>query len=147
MGSGGALVRPNFSSRSAILAPDALAFEMLIWDPIRGEFVAIPLNVLRSGALNQRSVTATPIVIASSDQILNCKIAAPAACALPPAATRNGIPLTFKDLGQALVNHITITTNGAETIDGQANFVIQNNFQGVTLIPLNDGTNTGWSVQ
>jgi hypothetical protein len=147
MSSGGALVRLNFSTRSVILSPDALAFEALIWDPIRGEFIAVPISVVRGGARNQRAVIATPIVVSPADQILNCSIPVPAICQLPPAAVRNGIPLTFKDLGQAAVNNITFTPAFGETIDGQPNFVMTNNYQGVTLEPFNDAVNTGWSIQ
>lgn len=95
----------------------------------------------------QRSVTASPIVVGVNDSILNCNIASTAACALPAAATRGGAPLTFKDLGQATANNITITPNGAEKIDGQSNFIVRNNFQGVTLVPFADGVNTGWAIQ
>jgi hypothetical protein len=105
------------------------------------------LNIVSGAARNQRSVTATPIVIAGSDQILNCNITTAAACALPAAAARNGVPLTFKDLGQAAANNITITPNGAEMIDGAATFVMSNNYQSVTLVPFNDGTNAGWSIE
>src|ERR1700730_15855963 len=105
------------------------------------------LNVLSGAARSQRAVTASPIVIAGTDQILNCNIAAAAACALPAAATRVGVPLTFKDLGQAAAHNITLTAAGADTIDGAAALVMKNNWQGVTLVPFNDGTNTGWSIE
>lgn len=147
MSSGGALIRLNFSSRSVVLAADRTASELLIWDAIRAEFIAVPFSTAISGARVQRSVITTPIVIASTDQILNCNIPVAAACTLPPAATRNGIPLTFKDLGQASIRNITITPNGTETIDGQATFLMTNNYQGVTFVPFNDGVNAGWAVQ
>lgn len=100
------------------------------------------------GARNQRSVTASPIVVAGTDGILNCNINAAAACALPAAATRNGVSLTFKDLGQAMTHNITITPNGAETIDGvNAPVVISNNYGYITLVPFNDGVNSGWTIQ
>lgn len=105
------------------------------------------INQSLGAARAQRSVTATPIVVAGSDQILNCKITAAAACALPSAAGRLGVPLTFKDLGQATANHITLTPSGGDTIDGSASpYVILSNFGRVTLVPFNDGTNTGWMV-
>jgi len=104
-------------------------------------------TVVSSVARTQRSITATPIVIASNDQILNCNIAAPATCALPAAAIRSGIPLTFKDVGaQFGANNLVITPNGAETIDSAANITLKNNRQEVTLIPFTDGVNTGWFI-
>lgn len=95
----------------------------------------------------QRAVVATPIVIAQADQILNCNIPVAAACALPKAATRNGIPLTFKDLGQAAAHNITLTPFGAETIAGvNAAVALTVNRQELTLVPFNDGVNSGWEI-
>lgn len=100
-----------------------------------------------SGVRLQRSVTATPIVVASNDQVLNCNINTAAACTLPSAASRNGLALTFKDLGQATTHNITITAAGGETIDALSSFPITNNFQAVTFVPFNDGVNNGWSIE
>jgi hypothetical protein len=120
----------------------------LIWDSVAQSWFQVPLSFLSTlvAARTQRLVTASPIVIAAGDQVLNCNIAAAATCALPTAASRNGVPLTFKDLGQAGIHPITITPNGAETIDGAANFVMTINRQELTLVPFNDGTNTGWFI-
>lgn len=106
------------------------------------------LAITTGSARLQRSVTATPIVVQTTDQIINCNISSgPAACTLPSAASRVGVPLTFKDLGQAAAHNITLTGAGGDTIDGLATYVLSNNRQWVTLVPFNDGTNTGWMVQ
>jgi hypothetical protein len=57
------------------------------------------------------------------------------------------VPLTFKDLGQASAHNITISPSGGDTIDGLASIKLTNNFQTLTLVPLNDGTNAGWAVE
>lgn len=123
---------------------------VLAWDSVAQQFIKISLsNLLASftGTKIQRSVTATPIVIVATDNQLNCNITSAAACALPAAATRNGAPLTFKDVGgQFAAHNLTITPNGAETIDGAANLVLSANRQEATLTPFNDGVNTGWMV-
>lgn len=126
---------------------------LLAWDAVNQTFFKVSitnlissLNILAGAARNQRTTTATPIVVAGTDQIISTKITSAAACTLPSAATRVGVPLTFKDLGQATANHITLTASGGDTIDGAATYVLNNNFQGVTLVPFNDGTNTGWMV-
>lgn len=125
---------------------------VLAWDDQAKQFFKISLSNLGQtlvGARNQRLVTASPIVIAGTDQILNVNIAAGApTCALPAASTRNGIPLSFKDVGGNFALHnLTITPNGVETIDGAASLVLATNHQYVTLVPANDGTTTGWSIE
>lgn len=119
---------------------------ILVYDSIANTFFKMPLNTLPTGNPMQRSVTTTPIVIANNDVQLNCKITTPATCALPTAVSRGGNQLIFKDLGQATANNITITPNGAETIDGQASVKIANNYASLTLNPFTDGINSGWFI-
>ena len=104
------------------------------------------LNIAAGAARTQRFVTTTPIVVAPTDQIITCKITSAASCTLPSANGRAGVPLTFKDLGQATANHITLTVSGADTIEGISTYVITNNFAEITLVPFTDGTNTGWFI-
>jgi hypothetical protein len=124
---------------------------LLGYDTVAQQFFKVSISNLQAsitGARNQRSVTATPIVISGTDSILNCNINVAAACALPAAATRLGAPLTFKDVGAQFGAHnLTITPNGAETIDNAATLVLNVNRQGVTLVPFNDGINTGWAIE
>lgn len=95
----------------------------------------------------QRSVTASPIVTTSADEIINCNIASAATCQLPASASRSGAPLTFKDVGaQCFDNPITFSTTGGETIDGASTFVMDRDRQSVTFVPFNDGINTGWLI-
>jgi hypothetical protein len=120
---------------------------LLVYDAVAQSYFRMSLAAALAARV-QRSVIASPIVIASNDQILNCNIAAPAACALPTAVSRAGVPLTFKDVGaQFGVNNLTITPFAAETIDGAATLVLKANRQGVTLVPFNDGTNVGWAIE
>lgn len=107
------------------------------------------------GSRAQTSVTTTPIVVAATDEILNCNIPQTAACALPVAATRIGLAITFVDLGQALAHPITVTANVAagdviynpQTGGPSATYVISQNLQSVTFVPFDDGVNTGWTVR
>jgi hypothetical protein len=124
------------------------------WDDVNKTYFKVSitnliasLNITAGSARTQRTVTATPIVVQVTDQIISTKITTPAACTLPSAVSRTGVPLTFKDLGQATANPITLTAAGGDTIDGAATYVLNNNFAWVTLVPFNDGTNTGWMVQ
>jgi len=125
---------------------------VIVYNSLTNTYSKVSLTALGlGGSRNQRSVIATPIVIAAGDQTLNCNIPAPATCALPAASTRNGVPLTFKDLGAIgnNANPIVITALAAvgDTIDGGATLTMTNNRQGVTLVPFNDGVNTGWAIE
>lgn len=62
--------------------------------------------------------------------------AGPVQILLRLAAERGGVPITVKDVGgAAYTKNITITPNGAETIETNPNFVIQTDFGGVNLNP------------
>jgi hypothetical protein len=100
------------------------------------------LNTTGGAVRNQRSVTASPIIVSSTDQILNCKIATPATSALPLASSRAGLSLTYKNL---TANHITISAS--DLIDGSSSFTIINKYQSVTFVPFMDGDNSGWGVE
>lgn len=110
---------------------------------------ALPASLLFTArARVQRSVTATPIVLTTTDEILNLNINADAACALPLSTTRGGLPLTFKDVGaHGGAHNVTFTPGGAEKIDGAVSFKIEVDRQGLTLVPFNDGVNNGWAIE
>lgn len=126
---------------------------LLAWDAVNQTFFKVSITNLIASIVatyptrTQRSVTATPFGVGASDMILNCKITSPAACTLPSAASRLGVPVTINDLGQATANNITLTAAGGDTIDGAATYVIRDNFGYVTLLPFNDGVNAGWKVE
>lgn len=104
-------------------------------------------NIVPLPVSHQRSVTAGPVTVQTTDQILNLNLSAPTTITLPSAASRVGAALTFKDVGaQAGTNNITITAGGGDTIDGRASVVLNTNHQSITLVPFNDGINTGWFI-
>lgn len=129
---------------------------LLVYDSIAKAYFTLSITNLLStiaittgAARTQRSVTASPITIATTDQILNCNISTGSpTCTLPSAASRVGVPLTFKDVGAQFGAHnLTITPAGADTIDGQTSLLLSGNRQAVTLVPFNDGINSGWSIE
>lgn len=97
----------------------------------------------------QRLVTSSPIVVASSDQIINVNISAGSpTCTLPTASGRSGLAVAFKDVGGNFGAHaLTITPAGGDTIDGQASLTLGTNRQFISLVPANDGTTTGWFIE
>jgi hypothetical protein len=124
---------------------------VLVWDDVAQAWIKISLSNLITVAAQarlQRSVTASPIVIATTDQILNINInAGVPTCTLPQASTRAGLPLTFKDVGAQFGAHnLTITPFAGDTIDGVASVVLNTNRQEMTLVPFNDSVNTGWFI-
>lgn len=135
-------------------APDYPIDYLVVWNSSLNTHFRMSITNLLStiaittgAARTQRTTTITPIVVAPTDQIISTNISSgPAACTLPSAVSRVGVPLTFKDLGQATAHPITLTASGGDTIDGAATYVLNNNRAYVTLVPFNDGTNTGWMV-
>jgi hypothetical protein len=122
---------------------------LVVYDAVRQTFFKVLLSTAGlAGARVQRAVNASPIVVLAGDQVINFNInAGGPTCALPAAASRNGVPLTFKDAGgHAAANNLTITPAAGETIDGLANVAMNTNFQQLTLAPYNDGTNAGWAL-
>src|SRR5438270_790072 len=81
--------------------------------------IATALTLLGKQLYGSTAVTITPYVPLVTDALLLVNDAAPVAINLPTAASRAGYPLTIKDKsGAAHTNNITITPNGAETIEG-----------------------------
>lgn len=118
---------------------------VLIWDSISGNFFRVPLNTFFETNRLQRSVAVGPVTINDSDQILNLNLMTPQTIPLPGYLTRVGSPLIFKDVGnQATANPITIAGSGGDLIDGNASIPLNTNGQSITLLPANDGVNTGW---
>jgi hypothetical protein len=115
----------------------------IVWlDLLAQDLVAFTTQV-------QRSVTTSPITVATSDDIINCNITSGSpTCTLPAAATRSGDPIKFKDVGGQFAAHpLTITPNGVERIDGLASLTLSTNYQYLCLRPFNDGVNSGWLIE
>ena len=118
---------------------------VLVWDSVLQTFFRIPLTSLPVAARLQRSITAGPVVVSLNDQILNLNLTSSLTITLPGYVSRLGVPLTFKDVGrQATANPITLAAAAGEFIDGNASIPLNTNAQSITLVPANDGVNTGW---
>jgi len=163
MGAGPVSVTKNNGIWTINLSATALAQEsptgsqlnndlMLVFDPIVGNWFTVPMSFFAVGGggstgQKQRSVTAGPVIISATDQILNLNIGSILTITLPGYASRNGVPLTFKDVGQQASGFpLVISAAAAETIDGFATIPFDTNGMEVTLLPFNDGVNSGWSV-
>jgi hypothetical protein len=102
-----------------------------------------------AGVRTQRLVTASPIAVQPNDNIINVNISAGTpACTLPLASSRNGLALSFKDVGGNFGAHaLTLTASGGDTIDGLTSVTLNTARQYINLVPANDGTTTGWSIE
>jgi hypothetical protein len=142
---------PSTAARSGISIPSGAAPTSPVDGDVWNDGAAINVRIGSAtqvlGVRKQRAVTASPIVVNPTDNIINCNIAGTASCTLPLASSRSGRPVTFKDLGQAAAHPITITTTSPDLIDGLPSFVLSNNYAAITLVPFNDGVNAGWSIQ
>jgi len=97
------------------------------------------------GTRTQRSITsAANLPIVAADAILNINAATDLTPAVPAASTRNGAPLTFKNLPGSHVQ--TLERTGADTFDGQVTYPLAAG-SSVTLVPYNDGVNTGYAIE
>lgn len=82
-----------------------------------------------------------PVLVTDLDVIWRPAPTVAGALALPPGATHSTGRVWVKDgAGGAAAYPLTITPDGAETIEGEASFVIDSNYAGVTLVF--DGTST-----
>ena len=113
-----------------------------VFDPVSGSYKTMSLVTLMTiFANNYRTVTAAGAVTVSASDIvilMNKTAGAATSVNLPAASTRNGLPLTIKDLkGDANTNNITIVPSGTETIDGFSPAAAAAN--GVALIDINYG--------
>lgn len=103
-----------------------------------------------AGSPSQQSATSSPIFVSSGGTtIVNVNIATGSpTCTLPSYSTRAGASVTFKDVGGHFgSNPLTISAASGQTIDGGASVTLNIPYASVTLVPANDGVNTGWSVQ
>jgi hypothetical protein len=74
------------------------------------------------------------------DHLIHVIHTAAAAIMLATNQVVKGRTVTIKDAtGDAAINNITLTTQGSELIDGQATYVINTNYEAVTLY--SDGVN------
>lgn len=113
-------------------------------------------DAIAEAASEALPVLTTPTVVtvsgnvASTDVVVETNQAGAIALALPASAawagqnSKYGLPLSIFDIsGTAGANNVTINPNGAETISGLPNIVINTNFGGWRLMPKSGG---GWVV-
>lgn len=110
----------------------------LNWSALDTFLIDVGTNAATSVLQKQavRVATASPVsVSATTDCVVVCKLTVPAAVAVSlPAGVAGRIYQIIDGTGDAATNNITITPNGAETINGGATYVINRNYGAVQLV-------------
>ncbi len=111
------------------------------------------LNVLATSAQSTtaqkwgvRVATTTPVTVsATADCVVVTKLGSPGAVAVNlPAGANKQVFVVVDGTGDAATNNVTITPNGAETINGAATLKLTANREAVVLVY--STTNTIWNV-
>lgn len=93
----------------------------------------------------QRSITSSAALpLVANDSILNINSGTDLVPVVPPASSRAGAPLTFKNLPGSHVQ--TLTRIGTDTFDGVTTLALAAGAS-VTLVPYNDGVNLGYAIE
>ncbi len=98
-------------------------------------------NIVRDSRLVRTNVAVAAYTAVANDKIIACRTSsATITITLPTALTVDGRFFIIKDEdGNAATNNITIATEGAQTIDGNATDIISNNYGSIGYY--SDGTN------
>lgn len=118
----------------------------LFWKPDSGG-AAVDLTATTALPLDYSytNVNASTYTAISSDEILGVTYTTTGACTITlPAITGLKRYIVKDEGGNATTNNITINTTGGDTIDGEANALININYTSLTFY--NNG-GTGWFVQ
>lgn len=98
-----------------------------------------------SAPRNQRSIaSAADLPILATDSILNIGITVALAITAPLASTRAGAPLTFKNLAASTAT-VTLSPTAPDEFDALTSVQIAPQ-QALTIVPANDGVNTGYEI-
>lgn len=150
-------IGPNYGALGTVTSiTDPTNTQVVIWNSSTGIYNTITAsNLVLNLISSYREVTAAgDVTILPSDAVilLDKAVGAATNIILPTSASRQGVPVTVKDLkGDANVNNITFVPNGSETIDGFN--AAQSAANGVALIDIALGKKTlypltsgGWFI-
>ena len=118
------------------------------WSALSNFLIALGNDAAVAQEMKQaiRVATTTPVTVSNTtDCVVAVKLASAGAVAVALPAGTDGRWFVIADqTGDAATNNITITPNGAETINGAATYVISDNRGAVVLAY--STTNTQWNV-
>ncbi len=120
---------------------------LIAYDSVANTFFKMPLSGFPALVRPQRSITAAGnLPILATDFILNINAATDLVPIVPLAASRLGVPLTFKDLPGSHTQ--TLTATAPDELEGAGTLPLAAG-QSVTLVPYNDGVNNalGYAIE
>jgi hypothetical protein len=123
---------------------------VFVWDPVAKTFILAPLSgLIAAPGRQQRSITtngggAHSLPVLANDSVLNINNAGDLVPVVPLASTRNGAPLSFKNLPGSHVQ--TLTRTAPDTFDGANTILLQPGAE-ISLRPYNDGVNAGYAIE
>lgn len=116
---------------------------IIVTGTVDGRDIAADGITLDALSVSIQEITATPYAVLAGDNILLINVGANTSITLPAIASMTSKTVRIKNSGgDAATFNITITPDGAETIDGAGSFILDENYVAIDLIPF--GTN--WSV-
>ncbi len=118
----------------------------LFFCAVDGVWISVPSGSGGSASARvQRSITSGGnLPVTGTDSILNINAVSDLTPTVPLASTRQGSPLTFKNLPGGHTQ--TLTATGPNTFDGQTTLALVAG-SAVTLVPYNDGVNAGYAIE
>ena len=118
----------------------------LNWSALSNFLVDLGTNAQTTNfqKIGMRVATTSPVTVsATSDCVVVCKLSVAGAVAVNlPAGSTKQLFCIVDGTGDAATNNITITPNGAETINGAATYVIDGNRNGIIIA----FTGTEWVI-
>lgn len=112
---------------------------------INGRLDVIDVNMSGGMIINRTSVTSSPYTVLASDNHISVTTST-TAITLNLLAIVNGRVHHIKDQdGNAAGKNITVTPNGAETVEQAASLTINTNFASVTIV--GNSTTSNWEIQ
>jgi len=116
-------IKADYTQLAPILGLlDPTLNEVVVYNTMTKQYGTVTMaQVIASASNNYRTVPAGGTIQVAANDVTLLVTGAPAATNfnLPASSTRNGLPLTIKDLtGGAHANNFTLVPFGTETIDG-----------------------------
>lgn len=138
---------PNSNAPICTVEDGHLGFLTPPWRYFFGAFSQLPVapTVVTSAVRLQRAIVDSGnLPLLAKDSILNVSAVTDLNISVLAAASRAGAPFTFKVLPGA--HSQTLKRSSTDTFDGSTSIVVTAG-SSITLVPYNDGVNSGYAIE